>query len=119
MKRTFLITLVCLGVSACAGAVPGNPQGYAGINHMSVEMQIPEGERGPKHVEIWGGKEQEAISFEIETQDGRKATYSASGVKAFDGQKARALVEEAVSSDVKEAFPGIVDSIVNALTKGM
>lgn len=40
------------------------------------------------------------------------AEYKASDVRAFDGQAVRGAVEQAISEDVKEVAPGIVDSVV-------
>ncbi len=109
--------LMLLGgaLTACAGAVPGNPQGYAGINRGVVEL-----EQGvPTRVEVIGGKEQGRVALEGETPDGLRFRYEASDVRAFDGQRARAAVEEAVSEDAKEAFPGIVDAILDSLIKAL
>jgi hypothetical protein len=58
----------------------------------------------------------ETISFKATLPDGTVTEYSASGVRAFDGQKIRSVVEDAVSDDVKTAAPDIVDRIVNAVT---
>ena len=104
-------------LSGCAGAVPWNPQGYSGINLVEVEFQVPEDKAGPKSLRVVGGKEQEAISFKATLPDGTMAKYNASGVKAFDGQKLRAAVEEAVSDDVKAVAPDIVDTVIKAVTR--
>ena len=47
--------------------------------------------------------------------DGTKLVYSADGVKAFKAHEVRAAVEQAISEDVREVLPNIVDIIVDAL----
>jgi len=105
-------TFAALVLSACAGALPWNPQGYAGIN--KAEISFDE-EGRPSHVLIVGGKEQETISLDFEMPNGLKASYKAEGVKAFRAHEVRAAVEQAISDDVKEAVPGIVDTVVKAI----
>ena len=105
-----------LALSACAGALPWNPQGYAGIN--KAEISFDE-EGRPSHVLIIGGKEQETISLDFEMPGGLKASYKAEGVKAFRAHEVRAAVEQAISDDVKEALPGIVDEITGAIMGGL
>ncbi len=41
---------------------------------------------------------------------------TADGVKAFKAHEVRAAVEQAISADVREVMPNIVDIIVDALT---
>lgn len=119
MKSNLLIAgaLALVSLSGCAGAVPWNPQGYAGINMIEAEFVVADGESGPKSIRVVGGKEQEAVSFKATLPDGTAVDYTASGVQAFDGQKLRAAVEDAVSDDVKAVAPGIVDSVVKAVTR--
>lgn len=107
-------TFAALVLSACAGALPWNPQGYAGIN--KAEISFDE-EGWPSHVLIVGGKEQETISLDFEMPNGLKASYKAEGVKAFRAHEVRAAVEQAISDDAKEAVPGIVDAVVKAILR--
>ncbi|MDG2286883.1 MAG: hypothetical protein P8N43_15360 [Alphaproteobacteria bacterium] len=116
MKNIPLILGAGLTLSACAGAVPWNPQGYAGINMLEAEFQDPEGVAGPTSLKVVGGKEQESIYFKTTLPDGTTAEYSAVGVKAFDGQNLRAALEGAVSDDVKAISPDIVNNILRAVT---
>ncbi len=111
MKYLMLLAIFALG--GCAyGAVPWNTQNYAGINKAEINFN----EDGTlSHVLVIGGKEQESVSANFEMPSGLKFSYNAEGVEAFPGQKFRADVERAISKDVKEAFPGIVDTIVDAL----
>ncbi len=62
------------------------------------------------------GKEKQNVSLEIELPNGVKLSYSADGVKAFKAHEVRAAVEQAISEDVREVVPNIVDIIVDALT---
>jgi len=99
-------------VTACAGAVPWNPQGYSGINKAEIEFD----KNGkPTSALIIGGKEQETVNLNVETPDGLKVSYSASGVKAFTGQEIRGAVEQAVSNDSTKIAPAVIDTI----TKGV
>lgn len=117
MKKTLLAGGATLALlSGCAGAVPWNPQGYSGINIVEAEFTVAEGQSGPKRIRVVGGKEQEEVSFKASLPDGTAVAYSAMGVRAFDGQKIRAAVEQAVSDDVKAVAPGIVESVVKAVT---
>lgn len=106
---------VSLILSACAGAVPWNPQGYSGINKGVIEFG-PDGK--PKRAEIIGGKEQTRLVLDADMQSG-KFHYEAVGVRAFDGQKVRAAVEQAVSADVRAVAPGIVDSVMSAVMRAL
>lgn len=111
--KTFFATIgAAFLLSACAGALPGNPQGLAGINKGEFEYDP---QTGKVSGEVIGGKESEAVKLSVKTPDGLEVTYSAKGVKAFDGQAVRAAVERAVSDGAKQAMPGIVDSVVSAV----
>lgn len=112
MKSRFLNALALLLLAGCAGAFPGNPQGYGGINKTSIGFS----EAGMPTVERIDGKGRETIHVVFErAPDGTlKAEYDAGGV-TVDGQALRAAVEDAVSEDVKEVFPGIVDAIISAI----
>ena len=116
------LMLAVAGLTACAGATLGNPQGYAGITKADVDVGIAKQGEVPyiKSVTFWDGKEKQSIALTVEFLDGRpKVTYAATGVAAFDGQKVRAEIEKAVSADVKAVAPGIVDSMMNAVTKAL
>ncbi len=116
MKAFVATACAALALSACAGAVPWNPQGYAGINLVEAEFEVPENAAGPTRLRILGGKEQESVAFKASLPDGTVVEYGAAGVGAFDGQRVRAAVEEAVSKDAREASPGIVDAIMKAVS---
>jgi hypothetical protein len=117
MKLALLSALSLVFLYGCAGAVPWNQQGYAGINMVEAKFQVPEGEAGPTSLRVVGGKEQELIAFKATLPDGTITEYSARGVKAFDGQALRAAVEKAVSEDVKAVAPGIVEKVVGAVSR--
>ena len=102
----------------CAGAVPWNPQGYSGITKAVVEVGVLKPGETPfiKSVTFTDGKEKQSIKLIVELVGGKpKLTYVAAGVLAFDGQKLRAAVEKAISRDVREASPAIVDTIMSAI----
>lgn len=118
--RIAIIAVLPLLVGACAGAVPGNPQNYAGITDAHVEVGTVKAEEKPyiKDVRFRDGKQKQSVEIKISLDEEGKPTisYTAKGIEAFDGQKVRAAVEQAVSADAKEAMPGIVDTIVKAVT---
>lgn len=114
-SKLFVIASMVI-LAGCAGAVPWNPQGYAGINMVEASFQVPADQAGPTSIRIVGGKEQESISFDAILPDGTDVSYTATGVRAFDGQTLRAAVEQAVSEDVKAIAPGIVENVVRAVT---
>lgn len=123
MRALCQIAVICflsLALAACAGAVPGNPQNYSGITDAHVEVgTVKDGEKPYiKEVRFRDGKQKQSIELKVDLDENGKPTitYSAKGVEAFDGQKVRAAVEQAVSSDAKDAMPGIVDTIVKAVT---
>jgi len=116
MIKIAIAATAALFLSACAGAVPWNPQNYAGVDELVVTFQVPEGSHGPETLRIIGGKEASSLDFAWVTPDGTEMSFSAKEQKAFEGQKIRGAVEDAVSDDVKAAFPGLVDGIVRALT---
>lgn len=120
--KMILVIGLCFLVSACAGALPWNKQQYAGLSSWSWEpssdCRLGEPICGTLHV--MDGKEKQDIAFSIEkTETGFKVSYIAAGVTAFQGQEIRAAVEQVVSEDVKETFPGIVDTVVNAVLKAI
>ena len=69
----------------------------------------------PTLIEVWGGKEQSSVELSGSLPDGTTFTYSATDVKAFDGVAARAAVERAVAAEVGDAFPRLVDTIMDGL----
>jgi hypothetical protein len=121
-----------LGLAACAGparvsdlADDGNQRARdyqlaAGLNVVEFEeLECSEatGLCGPTQFRLIGGKEQQSISIRmVHPETGNTVMeYSASDVRAFDGQAIRAEVEKALAEadvQVSEAvIGGIVDSI--------
>ena len=104
---------VALLLSACAGAFPGNPQGYAGINHAVITFE----EGNPRKILIYGGKEQDRVEIGFRQPNGVEASYSAGGVRAVDGQRVRAEVEAVVAEEAASIAPDIVDRLVGAVCR--
>jgi hypothetical protein len=112
LKKFLTLCLILPLLAACAGAIPGNQQGYAGINRAEIEFD----EAGkPEYALIVGGKENDSVSLNVKTPDGLEVQYTASGSKAFDGQAVRGAVEQAISGDVRDAAPGIIENVMDAL----
>lgn len=116
MRKVYglLFAVLSLSILAGCGAIPGNTQVNAGINKAEIVFND---DGRPKSALIIGGKENENITLNVTTPDGLIVEYAATGSKAFDGQKVRGAVEQAISSDIKETVPGIVDSITDTLKK--
>ena len=115
----FAAPVASLLLTACAGAVPGSPQGHAGIARAKVEFCESANGNHDRYVcaaEVVDGKERESVRLKVDLPLKGTVEYEAAGVRAFDGQEARAAVEQAVSDDVRQAFPGLVDAVVKALT---
>ncbi len=114
------IPLVALFLAGCAGTLPGvSQQGVAGITDVRLEWCESASAEAPMYlcgVRWKDGKEKQSVSLEIELPTGARLTYTAGGVKAFKAHEVRAVVEEAISEDVREVVPNIVDIIVDALT---
>jgi len=116
MGRVFTLASLCALLAGCAGAVPWNPQGYAGINQAEITSTCEGSESWcPESVTLTGGKEQGEVSVSFTTPNGTSVKYTASEVQAFDGQTVRAQVEQQISEDVREASPEIVNRITNAI----
>lgn len=112
----FFIVLIS-GLSGCAGSTSRpwdadwNPQSYAGITAVDARW-TPDGKLD--RVQVFQGKAGESFDVAADLNTG-KVTWRGKGVLAFDGQKVRSAVEQAVSADVRKAAPGIVESIMTAI----
>lgn len=116
MRNTLLAILITavLALGACAGALPGNPQGYSGQTYATVEIPCKVGEelrlcKG----EIRDGKEKAATTLKVELNEVGSMSYSAKEVRAFDGQAIRGEVEKAVAQHAADVTPGFVEAIVS------
>jgi len=122
MKRLLSLSAplaLILFLAAC-GAIPGNEQVNAGITHATVKVcQKKDGGVFVCAAEIIDGKEKQNVSLVIKNPVGWQVEYSANGVRAFEGQKIRGAVEDAISDDLKAAAPGIVDSVMGAIVKAV
>ena len=103
------IILAMLLLAGCAGSIPGrSTQGLAGNSEWKLEFH----ENGQiKKVHIVDGKEKSNVRFSFDLQNG-VASYEASDVKAFEAHEIRAILEARISSDVKQAFPELIDFLV-------
>ena len=113
-------------LGGCAGAVPDNEQGLAGVTDVRLEWcPVGAGSADYKLCNIaWkDGKEKQSVHLAADIGKGT-VDYAATGVAAFDGQKMRAEVEKAVAEQVGQSVgPGgtakIVDSIMLAVKAGL
>ena len=115
-----------MALGGCAGAVPGNEQGLAGVTDVKLEW-CPVGADGTDYklcnIAWKDGKEKQSVHLAADIGKGT-VDYAATGVAAFDGQKVRAEVEKAVAEQVGQSVgPGgttkIVDSIMMAVKAGL
>lgn len=129
MAGNIWMVLLALGVfiAGCAGAVPWNPQGYAGITKWKV---VPSADclKAAKtdktlcyELLVMDGKEKQDVTFDISRKpDGTfLVKYDAKGVKAFTGQQIRAEVEIQVAKTLEAILPGMVESMVQAILKAV
>lgn len=109
-----------IGLLSACGAIPGNKQVNAGITHATVEVCVTD-DSTPYvcDAEIIDGKDKQAVKLNIENPSGWKVSYSASGVQAVEAITVRGAVEQAISSDLKDAAPGIVSAITDAVIKAL
>ncbi len=114
----FALAAVML-VAAC-GAIPGNSQVNAGITHALVEVcETNDNVPYVCEAEIIDGKDKQSVSLDISNPSGWKVTYTASGVQAIEAIKVRGAVEQSISEDLKDATPGIVNSITGAVIEAL
>lgn len=107
----------CLLSLAACGSL-GNPnQGNAGITHAVVKVCTEADKVFVCAAEIVDGKEKQAVHLSVKKPDGWEIEYSASGVLAFEAHKVRAAVDQAISADVREAVPDIVEKVTGAILK--
>lgn len=100
------------------------PQEYAGLT--ATRLIYPQDRDDPVVVELVSGKEAEGAVITFTTPDGNLISYDASGLKAFEGQIARAELERALAESaadvIKEVGPqgiqAIVDIVCAAVLKG-
>lgn len=114
--RTLALGLAGLLLAACAGAIPFNPQGHAGVT--TVES---DGAACVPPLYYRSGKEAERISvtFECKPDGTVSATIEAGGVKAFLGQAERAEVEKDVAAILGDVAPDIVAAVIDAVLEGL
>ncbi len=118
MKKTsaLLAVLVAFAMSGCT-----TPESVdqAGLSDWRVEFT----EDGrPKSIRIKDGKEKADVTFKVDLQTG-KAEYSATDVKAFDGQALAAELAKVQANEqgqtlreiAPQAIPAIVDLVREAL----
>jgi ABC-type amino acid transport substrate-binding protein len=101
-----------------------SPPNYAGLTAGRIVYPGKEGE-APVVAEWLSGKEAESASITFATPDGNIITYSAGGLRAFEGQLARADVEKALAGELSglwqnvapEIKAGLVDAVCLVMTK--
>lgn len=114
------------GTEASYSPFNWSPPNYAGLT--AGRIIYPGAEGGPPVVAEWlSGKEAESATVSFATPDGKVITYSAGGLKAFEGQLARADVERQLATQLADLWKtitpelkaGLVDAICLYVTKGL
>ena len=116
MKHFVILGLIGIMLSGCAAGVAlpsSNQQGRAGVSDWEISFNPETG--NVEDVRIIDGKEKADVNFKVDLKSGT-AEYSAKDVDAFEGQKARAAVEQALYENGIPILPGLVDSIVKAIS---
>lgn len=111
--------LACLALLLLGGC---STQQYAGLTSLEVTMKpkcdgptLAECAATIKYID---GKEKANVSTDVDLTKGR-FTYTASDVKAFDGQALRAAVDKALIETAGQTIPQVADAIVRAVITSM
>ena len=114
------------GTEASYSPFNWSPPNYAGMT--AGRIVYPGTDGGAPVVAEWlSGKEAESAQITFATPDGNVITYSAGGLRAFEGQLARAQVERDLAAQLRglwtditpEIKSGLVDAICLYVTKGL
>lgn len=114
------------GTEASYSPFNWSPQNYAGLT--AGRIVYPGADGGAPVVAEWlSGKEAESATLSFATPDGNVITYSAGGLRAFEGQLARAQVERDLAEQLSglwekitpEIKSGLVEAVCLYLTKGL
>jgi len=114
------------GAEASYSPFNWSPPNYAGIT--AGRIIYPGKDGAPPVVAEWlSGKEAEEAAISFATPDGNIITYSAGGLRAFEGQLARAQVERDLAAQLSDLWKnitpeiksGLVDAICLYVTKGL
>ncbi len=66
-------------------------------------------------IEIISARESDTVEFDLDVSKG-KASYKATGVKAFEGQAIRAEVEKVLTEEYGEAVPKVVNGLLKVMS---
>lgn len=114
------------GAEASYSPFNWSPPNYAGLT--AGRIIYPDAAGGPPVVAEWlSGKEAENATISFAAPDGNVFTYSAGGLKAFEGQLARAQVERDLAAQLSglwesiapEIRGGLVEAVCLYVTKGL
>jgi len=114
------------GTEASYSPFNWSPPNYAGMTAGRIIYPGADG-RAPVVAEWISGKEAESATITFATPDGNIITYGAGGLKAFEGQLARAEVERDLALQLADLWKtitpeikaGLVDAICLYVTKGL
>jgi hypothetical protein len=115
-----------VGTEASHSPFNWSPPNYAGMT--AGRIIYPAAGGGAPVVAEWlSGKEAESATVTFATPDGNLITYSAAGLRAFEGQLARADVERDLANQLAglwegitpELKSGLVDAVCLYVTKGL
>jgi hypothetical protein len=114
------------GAEASYSPFNWSPPNYAGLT--AGRIIYPGAAGGPPVVAEWlSGKEAENATITFATPDGNVVTYRAGGLRAFEGQLARAEVGRDLAAQLADMWEniapeirgGLVDAICLYVTKGL
>ena len=114
------------GAEASYSPFNWSPPNYAGMT--AGRIIYPGQDGGAPVVAEWlSGKEAENANITFATPDGNIISYNASGLRAFEGQLARAQVESDLAAQLSDLWQniapeirtGLVDAVCLYVTKGL
>lgn len=103
------------GTEASLSPFNWSPPNYAGLTAGRIVYPTDGGE--PIVAEFISGKEAENANVAFQTPDGNVVSYAVGGLKAFEGQLARAQVEQALAAELSNLWTNLAPEIKSGIVE--